>query len=65
MFTDDYTGYGMRDGKLLFISDVPRGLACGCVCARCHQPLVAKKGPIRRHHFSHLKDTNCHGALRK
>jgi hypothetical protein len=62
MITDDYIGYGMRDGKLLFIADVPRGLACRCVCARCGQTLVAKKGPTRQHHFAHLKVTSCHGA---
>ena len=62
MIIDDYIGYGMRDGKLLFIADVPRGLACRCVCARCRQTLIAKKGPIRQHHFAHLKVTSCHGA---
>lgn len=62
MVTDYYVGYGMRDGKLLFISDVPRGRACGCECARCGQPLVAKKGALRQHHFAHLKVTNCLGA---
>jgi hypothetical protein len=62
MVTDDRTGSGMRDGKLLFIADVQRGLACGCVCARCRQPLVAKKGSIREHHFAHFEATSCHGA---
>lgn len=62
MISDDRTGYGMRDGALLFIADVPRGLACKCVCARCGQKLVAKKGPVRRHHFAHFEFTNCNGA---
>ncbi len=63
MITDDRIGYGMRiNGELLFIKDVPRGLACGCVCARCGQALIAKKGPIRQHHFAHLEVINCHGA---
>jgi hypothetical protein len=62
MIAGDCTGYGMRDGKLLFIADVTSGLACGCVCARCGKPLVAKKGPVRRHHFAHFEITNCQGA---
>jgi hypothetical protein len=62
MIANDYTGYGMRDGKLLFIEDVPRGLGCGCVCARCGQMLVAKKGSVRQHHFSHFAVTSCHGV---
>jgi hypothetical protein len=52
----------MRDGKLLFIADAPRGLACGCVCASCRKALVAKKGSKRRHHFAHVEVTNCRGA---
>jgi hypothetical protein len=58
----DCTGYGMRDGNLLYIADVPSGLACRCVCARCGKLLVAKKGLVRRHHFAHFKITNCQGA---
>ena len=52
----------MREGRLVFIADSPRGLACGCVCACCGRPLIAKKGSIRRHHFSHREITNCRGA---
>jgi len=62
MQTNDHVGYGMRDGKLLFIEDVPRGLACGCVCVKCSQPLIAKKGSERLHHFAHRDVTNCRGA---
>src|SRR6185295_9242304 len=62
MIAENYTGYGMRDGTLLFIADVPRGLACRCVCARCSEALIAKKGPIRQHHFAHVKATTCQGA---
>src|SRR5688572_23182955 len=62
MIADDQIGYGMKGGQLLFIANVPRGLVCGCVCYRCGQPLVAKKGSIRRHHFAHHEATDCHGA---
>lgn len=34
-------------------SQVPSGLACGCVCVGCSAPLVAKKGAKNRWHFAH------------
>lgn len=62
MLANDHATYGMRDGKLFFIADVPRGLACECVCACCGRQLIAKKGSIRRHHFAHFEITDCRGA---
>lgn len=62
MFNSDHAAYGVQDGKLIHISDVPRGLACKCVCAHCGRPLIAKKGRQRLHHFSHIDLTNCRGA---
>ncbi len=59
---NDHTAYGLRDGKLLFIEDVQSGLACDCVCASCGQPLIAKKGALRRHHFAHFEITDCQGS---
>jgi hypothetical protein len=41
------------------ISEVEQGLACSCVCVECGLPLVARKGPIRQHHFAHAGETNC------
>jgi hypothetical protein len=62
MFPENRTGYGMLRGKLVYIDDVSRGLACGCVCSRCGTPLVAKKGSKRQKHFAHYEVTNCLGA---
>lgn len=56
------TGYSLKNGQLIYISEVPRGLACGCVCVVCRQQLIAKKGLQRCHHFAHLVNTKCHGA---
>ena len=50
---------GVKNGRLVDIADVERGLACACVCAHCHQPLVAKKGQVRRHHFAHDSKAEC------
>ena len=58
----DRIGYGMRGGLLVFIDDVSSGLECGCTCVRCGQPLIAKKGRIRQHHFAHHVAASCEGA---
>lgn len=62
MSTHDKIGYGLREGQLVHVSQVGRGLACGCVCAACLQPLVAKKGEVKQHHFAHQRDAQCLGA---
>lgn len=48
---------------LTHVLDVPRGLACGCVCAACGEPLVAKKGDSRQHHFAHVGGAECSSAV--
>jgi hypothetical protein len=48
--------YGRRpDGSLVRVDEVPRGLACNCVCPApdCAQPLIASKGKAVTHHFRH------------
>lgn len=56
-------GYGLKQGKLVHVSDVSRGLACGCLCAGCHAQLVARKGAQRTHSFAHYFDSNCDGGV--
>lgn len=41
------------NGQLITIENTMRGLACNCTCASCGEPVVARKGLIREHHFSH------------
>lgn len=41
------------NGQLITIENARRGLACNCTCACCGEPVVARKGLIREHHFSH------------
>ena len=54
--------YALRDGNPVHISEVERGLACGCVCPACGEPLIAKKGTKIMHHFSHVSGSECeHG----
>ena len=52
--------YGVRNGELVHIDDVERGLACGCICRECKRPLVARKGEVLSHFFAHDADeVNC------
>ena len=55
--------YGAREGKLLHISEVPRGLACGCVCPACGDRLVARQSQLREHHFAHAAGNDCRTAV--
>lgn len=53
------------DGRLLHVSQVPSGLACGCACPGCGAPVVARKGDNRAAHFGHRSGAagqTCAGA---
>src|SRR5882724_5332738 len=54
--------YALRAGEIVHVSEVARGLNCGCICARCGGVLVARKGVRRQHHFAHHGDSDCSGA---
>lgn len=42
-----------QSNRLVFVSEVPRGLACQCRCVVCREPLIARQGTVREHHFAH------------
>ena len=54
--------YGLQDGDLVHISDVPSGLKCNCVCPGCSAALVARKGSKTQHHFAHHSSATCESA---
>lgn len=54
--------YGVKDGKPIHVSHVPRGLSCGCICPACGARLVAKQGQFREHHFAHATGDPCRYA---
>lgn len=57
--------FGLKDGKMLEVSEVEKGRACGCVCPNCNSPLQANKGQQRKY-FSHdprFRTENCENAL--
>ncbi|MET4695182.1 hypothetical protein [Endozoicomonas lisbonensis] len=46
--------FGLKNGKLVSVSEVDSGLACNSICPACKGILQAKKGYSGRvHHFSH------------
>ena len=63
MYSDSRNPFGLLNGQLVTINDVSSGLSCGCLCPQCKQPLVARKGDQKIHHFSHHKKTDCSGGL--
>lgn len=42
-----------QSNRLVFVSEAPRGLACQCRCVVCDEPLIARQGSVREHHFAH------------
>ena len=42
-----------KDGRMVHVDDVPRGIDCGCICPNCQEVLLARKGEVREHHFAH------------
>lgn len=54
-----YFGVDMKTGEMRHISEVQSGARCGCICATCSNPLEARKGEIRCHHFAHAFNNDC------
>lgn len=55
--------YGLHEGALKHISEVERGLKCNCICPACEQPLIARKGDKKMHHFAHYNSSECEKAV--
>lgn len=55
-------GRNLSSKKISHISEVERGLQCGCVCLECGGELEAVKGEIREHYFRHHEVINCLGG---
>lgn len=53
--------FGLRDGRVWAPREVEPGLACGCVCPACLQPLIAKAiaSSKRVPHFAHHGNVAC------
>jgi hypothetical protein len=55
--------YALLDGELVSINNVESGLKCNCICPQCKEPLIARKGSKREHHFAHTSNTSCSGGV--
>lgn len=54
--------YADKNGRLVHISEVARGVNCGCTCPACGSRVVARKGSVRTAHFSHVDRLQCDAA---
>lgn len=48
--------------RVIPIGSATNGLACGCICLECGQPLEAVQGEVRDQHFRHATDKGCKGG---
>lgn len=49
--------FGFNESNyLVHVNEVSRGLACQCRCVTCDEPLVARQGEKREHHFAHASN---------
>ncbi|GCF76331.1 hypothetical protein BC2926_38720 [Bacillus cereus] len=55
--------FGLKNGDLVHVSEVERGLKCNCVCPSCGHQLTARKGKKTSHHFAHNKGKECEYGL--
>jgi hypothetical protein len=56
--------FGLRDGNVLHVGEVGKGLSCECLCPKCMARLVAVKGAKKQHHFRHYVEKDaCEGAF--
>lgn len=54
-----YLTYALSaEGKLVHIDSVANGKECGCFCTYCGEPLQAKQGAKRKHHFLIYQELN-------
>lgn len=51
--------FGLKEEKLVEISQVERGLACNCFCPSCGEKLIARKGESKIDHFAHYQTKEC------
>lgn len=51
--------YGLSGDKIVHITDVQNGIACGCLCPECGGALIARQGDVRAWHFAHASGSEC------
>ncbi|MDO8270461.1 MAG: hypothetical protein Q7U82_00880 [Gammaproteobacteria bacterium] len=61
-YSNNKIPFGLKDDKLVEVSEVDQGLACECVCPSCKRKLQANKGRIVAHYFSHDPSSQAKGC---
>lgn len=51
-----------KDGRIVSVEDVARGLACDCICPGCAAQVMSRQGDVREWHFAHVSGADCAGA---
>lgn len=54
--------FGLKDGVIVKVEDVSRGLECGCLCPNCGDQLISRQGQEKVWHFAH-ENEECTGAV--
>jgi len=55
--------FGVKDGMMVHVRDVPNGKSCGCFCAACGDALIAANNGLKRvAHFRHNSGAECAGG---
>lgn len=50
---------GLRNSKIVHVTEVESGLRCNCYCPCCGSRFVAYKGKVLRPHFKHQSESSC------
>ena len=53
------------DGAVVHVDSAKNGLACGCHCIECGEPVVARQGQVNKWHFSHSYESPCLGYTKE
>lgn len=54
--------WAIQNGIAKHISEVQKGLACGCICPQCQSQLIAKQGEHNAYHFAHYGQDACNNT---
>ncbi len=52
-YQDVFSWAENKSGKMVYVDDVPNGVACNCICPCCRENLIARHGTERAHGFAH------------
>lgn len=51
-----------KTGNVVYVDEVPNGLACECKCMTCGEDLIARQGTQKAHSFAHKRGSTCNAG---